>query len=504
MRHLSVLLTFLLLLAACNNAREEGKGNSVREKYLADQEKINAAFSEFYFGNFDSVYALDTQDYLDLMDSRRADFDSLLQSFEKQNPGHYSDFVEKEKKEIKYAFDNFIVMYPYHHSRITGIKKLSDDIIDKRLENNAEELNNPDLLNIESFTSYLESFLYIKSKIELQDPAYSNIDNQQLRATMKLIPVYFTNREIKDYLKHYYLYDYIDRFGIKNIEDIYTDFISTCTDTSLVNSIRSFYEAEKKGREGHLIRTYKTVDGFQLDLHIFLPEGTDRKQQSPVMVYFHGGSWSEGKPDWFFPACGDYAKEGWVAVSVEYRLAYRHGTLPFESVMDARSAIRWLRQHAGEYNIDTNRIVVSGNSAGGHLALCTALVKNWTEAGDDLAISPAPNLILVNSGVYDLTDANNWIRQGLRERGLDEDLVKEISPVYLVREGLPPALIIHGTKDRNVAFSTAETFVNVMEEAGNPVEFRVLEGADHYIWFGEYAQQVSELRRDFLRKYHYE
>jgi acetyl esterase/lipase len=228
------------------------------------------------------------------------------------------------------------------------------------------------------------------------------------------------------------------------------------------------------------------------------------KQQFPVMVYFHGGSWSEGKPDWVFPSCNDLAKDGWVAVSVEYRLAYRHGTLPFESVMDAKSAIRWLRMHAGEYNIDTNRIVVSGNSAGGHLALCTALVRNWNDPLDDLSISAEPNLILVNSGVYDLTDENSWIRQGLRESGRDEGLVEEISPVYLVREGLPPVLIIHGTSDRNVAFSTAEVFVNRMKDAGNTVEFKVLEGANHYIWFGEYAQLVSEKRKDFLGKHSYD
>lgn len=288
---------------------------------------------------------------MNLLDSRRADFDSLLQSFAKQNPGRYSDFVEREKKEIKYAYDNFIVMYPYHHSRITGIKKLSDDIINKRLANNTKELN---------------------------------------------------------------------------------------------------------------------------------------------------------KPDWVFPASEDYAKKGWVAVSFEYRLAYRHGTLPFESVMDAKSAVRWLRMHAGEYNIDTNRIVVPGNSTGGHLALCTALVTNWNDPGDNFSFSTEPNLILVNSGVHDLTDANIWKRQGLRESGRDEDLVKEISPVYLVREGLPPAPIIHGTNDMNVAFSNAETFVNEMKKAGNPVEFKVLEGAGHYIWFGEYSQQVSEIRRDFLQKYHYE
>lgn len=93
--------------------------------------------------------------------------------------------------------------------------------------------------------------------------------------------------------------------------------------------------SESKGRKGHLIKTYKTVDGYDLDIHLFLPESNKQQKKRSVFVFFHGGSWSEGKPDWGVYACQNYAKKGWIGVAVEYRLAYRHGTLPFESVMDA-------------------------------------------------------------------------------------------------------------------------------------------------------------------------
>ncbi|MDO9578747.1 MAG: alpha/beta hydrolase, partial [Candidatus Cloacimonadales bacterium] len=230
----------------------------------------------------------------------------------------------------------------------------------------------------------------------------------------------------------------------------------------------------------------------------------NQQKKSPVIVYFNGGSWCEGKPDWSFSACQSYANKGWVGVTVEYRLAYRQGTLPFESVMDAKSAIRWLRQHADEYNIDTNKIVASGNSAGGHLVLAAALVENWNEKTDDLKYSPVPNVLMVNSGVYDLTDDNtSWIRQGLRNRNQDENLVKEISPNYLIKKGLPPTLIIHGTNDRNVPFSTAKEFVDKMKLEGNDIEFHPLEGAGHFIWWGQYGKQVSEISSKFLEKLGY-
>jgi acetyl esterase/lipase len=172
--------------------------------------------------------------------------------------------------------------------------------------------------------------------------------------------------------------------------------------------------------------------------------------------------------------------------------------------MDAKSAIRWLRQHADEYNIDVNKIIASGNSAGGHLVLAAAMVENWNEKTDDLSYSPVPNVLIVNSGVYDLTDdTTSWIRQGLRNRNQDENLVKEISPNYLIKKGLPPTLIIHGTNDRNVRFSTAGEFVEKMKLEGNEIEFHPLEGAGHFIWWGQFGNQVSAIRATFLEKLGY-
>ena len=186
------------------------------------------------------------------------------------------------------------------------------------------------------------------------------------------------------------------------------------------------------------------INGCNLEIHIFLPKENMQNKKVPAIVYFSGGSWSEGKPDWNFSACKSYAEIGWVGVTVEYRLANRQGTLPFEAVMDAKSAIRWLREHSDEFNIDVNKIVVSGNSAGGHLVLATALVANWNEKSDNLKYSCVPNVLMVNSGVYDLTDENTlWIRQDLRNRNQSETLVKEISPIYLIKKYFPPTLIIH-------------------------------------------------------------
>ena len=159
--------------------------------------------------------------------------------------------------------------------------------------------------------------------------------------------------------------------------------------------------------------------------------------------------------------------------------------------------------NADTYNIDTNRIVASGNSAGGHLVLTTVLANEMNESTDNLNFSASPNLLLVNAGVYNLyyDGSTDWISRDLK----DKTFVKKISPQQLLRKGLPPMLIIHGTRDQSVDYATAKAFAEEMKQLGNPFEFETLEGAPHYIWYDRrFSGQVASLRKEFLKKYGYE
>lgn len=483
-----------------NFTQAQGVEENSYEAYLNKQKGLNQSLSTLFYGNFFKMHSLNEEEFINVIDSLKNGYINLLENFENDNPDFDKSKIFNESKEIQYSFDKLLVEYPYYHERFTG----EEIAINKRLESNYSDFNNPELLSIETYVEYLKAFLYVQSNIELQRENYNEIDNQKLNATLYLIEKYFSNQEVVDYLKFYYLNHHIDNFGIKNIEHLYKNFTINCKDTSYVNKIKTFYTEEFNGRKNHLIKTYKTVDGFTLDIHLFLPENGSQQKKRPVMVYFSGGSWSEGKPDWNFYSCQSYAKKGWVGVTVEYRLADRHGTLPFEAVMDAKSAIRWLRENANEYNIDPDRIIASGNSAGGHLVLATALVNNWNEKTDNLNFSCVPNVLMVNSGVYDLTEKNSWIRAGLKRRNQEENLVNEISPTFLAKKKMPPTLIIHGTNDRNIAFSTAVEFADKMKINGNDFVFKPLENAGHIIWWGQYGKQVAEIRENYLKEIGYE
>ena len=129
----------------------------------------------------------------------------------------------------------------------------------------------------------------------------------------------------------------------------------------------------------------------------------------------------------------------------------RHGTSPFESVKDARSAIRFLKKNGHRFGIDTSRIVASGGSAGGHLAACTALIDEVNEPSDDFSFSPVPYALVLFNPVVDTG-----------KRGYGFEKVKgrefEISPVHHITEGVPPTLIMHGKDDKTVPYENVVRF----------------------------------------------
>ncbi len=497
---LTTVLSFCLITCFGQNKQY---ADSLHSAYNAEMKIVSNAFSQTYYPNLPGIYSLDENQFLNKVDSLKQPFSGVANKFNKAFQKVDKNFIPNEQRDIEYFFDRMIVDYPYFHENYTGRKIQLSTSIQKKLDQHLKDFNNPVILSSRDFQGYVEAFLRHQSSVEVKKEIYKRSDNKRLDAYLNLIPKYFTNQDCKEFWQYHYLFAHLDDWGSKNIGEKVRSFVSTCKNTSYTRTIDSLYIERANSYKGHLIKSYKTVDGFNLDLHIFLPDTSYQKTKRPVIVYFSGGSWTKGTPEWDFYNCANYAKKGWVGVSVEYRVSDRYETTPFEAVKDARSAIRWLRMNADTYNIDTNRIVASGNSAGGHLVLTTALANEMNESSDNLSISASPNLLLVNAGVYNLyaEGSTDWISRDLK----DKTLVKKISPQHLLRKGLPPMLIIHGTNDRSVDYATAKIFAEEMKQLGNPFEFETLEDAPHYIWYDRrFSGKVASLRKEFLKKYGYE
>lgn len=227
---------------------------------------------------------------------------------------------------------------------------------------------------------------------------------------------------------------------------------------------------------------YKVVNGDSLYLHLFKP----KKSVVPTaaIVFFFGGGWTGGHPKQFYQQSEYLASRGILAISAEYRIKSKHGTSPFACVEDGKSAIRWVRQHSKELNVDPNKIVASGGSAGGHVALCTALIDGHESPDENLAISSIPNAVVGYNPVFDTTD-KGYGSEKLKGRE------KEISPCHQVKTDLPPMLNFHGKKDTTVPFENAKCFTRLMQEAGNECELVAIENVGHGFFNGSFFRKGS-------------
>jgi acetyl esterase/lipase len=496
---LVLILLFKISILTCFGQQHD----ALLKKYYAEMKTVSDDFTEKYYPNRPLIYSLSEKEFVKRVDFLKQPFIDVVNKYHADFELTDKNFISKEKRDIDYFFDTILLNYPYFHETHTGKKTQLSKSAQLKLKKHLKDFNNPDLLSSKDFKGYVEAFLRHQSTIELKKDLYKKSDNKRLDAYLNLIPKYFTNQKCKDYWNYHYLYAHLDDWGSKNMGNAIETFKSTSKNTAYIKTIDSLYTESSDSYKGHLIETYKSVDGSKLDLHIFLPDTSFQSTKRPVIVYFSGGSWTKGTPEWDFYTCANYAKRGWVAVAVEYRVADRFETTPFEAVKDARSAIRWLRMNASAYNIDPDRIVASGNSAGGHLVLTTALANEVNESSDDLNYSAIPNLLLVNSGVYNLyfEGSTDWISRDLK----DKSLVKKISPQHLLRTGLPPMLIIHGTNDQSVDYNSAQAFAEEMKQLGNEFEFETIEGAPHHIWYDRrFSGKVASLRKEYLKKYGYE
>jgi acetyl esterase/lipase len=234
---------------------------------------------------------------------------------------------------------------------------------------------------------------------------------------------------------------------------------------------------------------YKQIGDVKLFLDVYYPENLDTTKQYPAMVFFFGGGWNKGTVKQFEPHANYFSKRGLVCFLVDYRVKNRHNTTPFESLKDAKSAIRYLREHATDFNIDPSKIIASGGSAGGQLAAATSLINGYNENSDNLLISCKSNaLVLFNPAIDNGPGGVGYPR--IKEE------YKNFSPLHNIKKGAPPTIIFSGTKDSLIPEETIKYYETVMKKVESICEVYLYEGKTHgffnYHKFENYKNTVSK------------
>lgn len=238
---------------------------------------------------------------------------------------------------------------------------------------------------------------------------------------------------------------------------------------------------------------YKEIGDAKLCLYVHYPENWKEIKNLPSIVFFYGGSWTDRNINQFTKYSDYYASKGFVCFRADYRVTKVNGSNPFQSLEDAKSAIRYIRKNAEDFHIDSNKLVASGGSAGGHLAAACAFITEYNSDTDDLKISTVPDALMLFNPVID---------NGPEGYGYDRigDEYPSFSPLHNIKSPVPPTIFQLGDMDKLVPVSTAEKYKQACEKAGGRCDLVVYEGAQHgFFNKEEYYLKTLEHCDSFLK-----
>jgi acetyl esterase/lipase len=238
--------------------------------------------------------------------------------------------------------------------------------------------------------------------------------------------------------------------------------------------------------------SYFVGNNFETKLDVYRPR--DAKSPTPVVLMIHGGGWVAGEKEHNALEGVPYMEMGFAVVNVEYRLA--KVSLAPAAVEDCLCALHWLARNAKQYNFDLTKIITSGGSSGGHLALTTGMIPSSTGLDaecafrDDWSNSKADPLPKVAAIInwYGITDVADMLQgPNMRSYAVSwfgslpnrEEIARQVSPLTYVRAGLPPIITIHGDADPVVPYSDAVRLHEALDKAGVRNQLVTIPGGGH-------------------------
>ena len=263
--------------------------------------------------------------------------------------------------------------------------------------------------------------------------------------------------------------------------------------------------------------TYGTFNGYETKLDAYTRR--DAQGPQPSVIFIHGGGWIGGTKEASFMSIMPWLEMGWNVFNVEYRMA--RVSLAPGAVEDCLCALRFIADHAKEYNVDLSRLVVTGESAGGHLALTTGMIPasvgldRQCPGGTGLAVFTGPGAgelpkVAAILNWYGITDLNDML-SGPNQRAYAvawfgsmpnaQEVGRRVSPMTYVRRDLPPILTVHGDADPIVPYTQATRLRDALTSAGARNELYTVHGGGHGNYSAEDRVKIYEKIREFLAKY---
>ncbi len=247
-----------------------------------------------------------------------------------------------------------------------------------------------------------------------------------------------------------------------------------------------------------------TVNGWEGKMDIYLPP--KELGLAPLVINIHGGGWNKGTRQAAVGGLYGFLKKNYAIANISYRLTGT-ATAP-AAIEDVRAALFYLLRNLKELNIDPDKVVLMGGSAGGHLALMCGLLGN-NHIFDDVAGNNRPKVkIAAIIDKYGISDVWDWAngpnktsisaRKWLGDKADDREFANSVSPVNYVSKDSPPVFIVHGDADPIVPISHSETLYQKLLAAGVKTEFQIVKGGLHGKFSPEDDKEIGRRIMQFL------
>ncbi|TAE27356.1 MAG: alpha/beta hydrolase [Cytophagales bacterium] len=269
----------------------------------------------------------------------------------------------------------------------------------------------------------------------------------------------------------------------------------------LISLVSNVLYASKRTKNVSYIEANSSVkaDPERHLLDVYAPNKTP-KEGLPVVVFIHGGNWDSGSKNIYWFIGRRLAKQGVVAVIINYRLS--PNVMVPAMADDCARAVQWTSQHISEYGGDPNRIFVMGHSAGGGLAALLATDDAlFSKLG--LPKNPVKGAILDDPAGIDMYDYLLEMkypddRKYLVSFGKDPAVWKAMSPLFKVRAGLPPMLLYTGERTYPSIIAGTQSFRDKLQAAGVKHLYRELPGKKHVGMVKQLLWKRNIIYRDLL------
>ncbi|MFP2925826.1 alpha/beta hydrolase fold domain-containing protein [Pyxidicoccus sp. 3LG] len=248
-----------------------------------------------------------------------------------------------------------------------------------------------------------------------------------------------------------------------------------------------------------LTERFATVEGRDLYADLFLPQApsSEPREPRPAVLYLHGGGWRGGERRYARAWVDFFMSRGYAVIALDYRLFPPATGLTAPG--DVQCGIRWVKEHAATYGIDPDRLVLFGESAGGHLATLVGYAAGDSRLPSSCGPGDASVKALISfygpSNLVSYSERFGETLEGFTGVPLEghRELYELLSPLTHVGPRAPPTLLLHGEADSVVPLQESQALAARLAQEGVPHALFTLPYAEHGfdIWDGGFGRQLA-------------